>query len=173
MTESPDFEEWAHARQRAMLRTAWMLTGDWSAAEDLVQVALVKVWLRWARVASHGDPSAYFRRILVNEFLTGKRRLWRREVPEEDLPESAFAQDAFQRLDDRDVIRRLLRRLPRVQRTTLVLRFYEDLSDGQIAGLMNCPVGTVRSRISRSLEALREVQSPSPSGTRREGFRAE
>ncbi|MEH0972715.1 SigE family RNA polymerase sigma factor [Micromonospora sp. CPCC 205546] len=151
----PTFEEFVSARGGSLLRFALMLTGDRHQAEDLVQSVLAKAYVRWARVAGMSRPEAYLKQVLVNENL----RWWRRRSSRE-LPVAAPA-DGAHRADDagahaaRDAAWALLRRLPRRQRAVLVLRYYEDLSDAQIAEVLGCAPATVRSQAARALATLR------------------
>jgi RNA polymerase sigma-70 factor (sigma-E family) len=153
----PTIEEFVAARGEALLRVAVMLTGDRQAAEDLVQVVLAKAYPRWARISTMGRPEAYLRRILVHEQLRRGRRRWRREVPTgamADAPPAIVADGADARAS-RDAAWRLLARLPPRQRAVLVLRYYEDLPDTEIAAILGCRTGTVRSQAARALATLR------------------
>ncbi|MEU5779992.1 SigE family RNA polymerase sigma factor [Micromonospora lupini] len=151
------YEEFADARLAPLLRYAVMLTGDPHQAQDLVQETMVRVQLNWRRVAHADSPERYVRRMLTNQYVDWKRGSWMRRVllrgdPDESLPASA---DHAQSAVDRDQIWTWLSRLPRRQRATLVLRYYEDLPDAEIADILGCAVGTVRSSISRALATLR------------------
>jgi RNA polymerase sigma-70 factor (sigma-E family) len=155
--EPEGFRAFVAARQNALLRTAWLLTGDWQQAEDLVQTALVKVWPRWENVVAGGDPEPYVRRTLVTTYLTWRRRRWTGEQPHADLPDvpepAAVAAD-LDAVGLREVLTRALATLPPAQRAVLVLRFYEDLSVDQTADLLGVPAGTVKSQTARALERL-------------------
>lgn len=142
------------AHQRRLLRSAWLLTGDWAAAEDLVQTALVKVWPRWSGVITHGREEAYVRRVVLNTFLTGRRRAWRREVPTAALPEQVAADDLSGR-ELRPALLAALSELPPRQRVVVVLRYFDDLSEAQCAEAMGCATGTVKSQTSKALATLR------------------
>jgi RNA polymerase sigma-70 factor (sigma-E family) len=148
------FDAFVAARSTALLRLAYLLTGDQYRAEDLVQEALVKVGLRWHRIGLAG-AEAYARRVLVREHATFWRRLHnRREVTVAALPDQvSHTVD----LDLRLVVRQALAHLTVKQRAVLVLRYFEDLPEGQVAELMNCSVGTVRSQTARALARLRVV----------------
>lgn len=152
-----DFERFVGARTAALLRLAYLLTGEAHAAEDLVQDALIRAHRRWDRVAHAGNPDAYLRRIVVNEHLSWRRRRASRElaVAPGDLAADVTA-DGQESLADRDLVWRLLHRLPARQRAVLVLRYYEDLPDEEIAGLLGCARGTVRSLAARAFGGLRE-----------------
>ncbi|GAB3187956.1 RNA polymerase sigma-70 factor (sigma-E family) [Micromonospora palomenae] len=151
------YEEFADSRLTALLRYAVMLTGDPHQAQDLVQDTMVRVQLNWRRVARADSPERYVRRMLTNQYVDWRRGSWMRRVllrgePDESTPPAAdHAQDAV----DRDQVWSLLARLPRRQRASLVLRYYEDLPDAEIAEILGCAVGTVRSSISRALATLR------------------
>ena len=148
------FEEFVLARTDALLRFGYVLTGDASRAEDVLQEALLDVHRHWDRLAAQGSPEPYVRRAMVNEYVSWRRRHSNRELPGEvpDLPAPDLADVG---LAERDALWRALARLPRRQRAVLVLRFYEDLSDSEIAAVLGCAGGTVRSLTSRALHALR------------------
>ncbi|MEV0808913.1 SigE family RNA polymerase sigma factor [Micromonospora sp. NPDC050200] len=151
------YEEFADSRLTALLRYAVMLTGDPHQAQDLVQDTMVRVQLNWRRVARADSPERYVRRMLTNQYVDWRRGSWVRRVllrgdPDESPPVATdHAQDAV----ERDQIWSWLSRLPRRQRASLVLRYYEDLPDAEIAEILGCAVGTVRSSISRALATLR------------------
>ena len=150
------FAQFVEARERALQRTAWLLTGDWALAEDLVQTALVRAWPRWERILHRDDPEIYVRRVMVNTWSTWYRRKWRGEKPAAAMPDSAAAGDLVAELAVRLAVRDALGALPRRQRAVLVLRIYDDLSEAQVAEVLNCTVGTVKSTMSRALAKLRE-----------------
>lgn len=156
------YEEFANTRLSALLRYAVMLTGDPHSAEDLVQETMVRAQLNWRRIARTAAPDRYVRRILTNLFLDLRRASWARRVllrPEPDESVTAGV-DHPQASADRDEVWQWLNRLPRRQRAALVLRFYEDLADGEIAEILGCAVGTVRAHISRALATLRAGVAP-------------
>lgn len=141
--------------ERALLRSAYLLAGDWHEAEDLVQEAT----LRWLEATSRGvlvtHPNAYVRRSVVTIFLNRRRRLavWRRTVPV--LVTSATADDSQAQAVDRDLLWRAVQRLPSRQRAAVVLRYYEDLSFHSTAQALGCPEATARSLVHRALKKLR------------------
>ncbi|WP_328464190.1 SigE family RNA polymerase sigma factor [Actinoplanes sp. NBC_00393] len=151
------YEEFVDSRLSALLRYAVMLTGDPTTAQDLVQETMVRVQLNWRRVARSDSPDGYVRRMLTNQFIDLRRGSWWRRVLLRADPDPAVASpsDHADQSAERDRIWGLLARLPRRQRAALVLRFYEDLPDQEIADILGCAVGTVRSSISRGLDALR------------------
>ena len=158
--EPPGLRDYVAARQRALLRTARMLTGDEQLAEDLVQTTLERVWPHWQRVAGDRDPDAYVRRVMLNTYSSWWRRKWRGEHPTSDLPEITTPDDDFARADLTDALRRLLPTLPPRQRAVLVLRYCEDLTETATADVLGCSVGTVKSQTSKALARLRLSNDP-------------
>ena len=149
MRDTDSFADFVRDRSPELLRSAWLLTGDWHAAHDLVQTALEKCWPKWGRRIEH--PEAYVRRVLLTTYLSWRRRRWTMEVPSEDLPEQAADGDHDLRLA---LIGALARLTPR-QRAVIVLRYFDDLSEAETAELLGCSVGTVKSHASRGLQELR------------------
>ncbi len=155
--QEAQFCEYAAVRQQALLRTAYLLTSDLHAAEDLVQIALAKAYLSWGRLREPRAADAYVRRIMLNEHTSWWRRAWRHRervvdaVPERvsDLPDPAQS-------GERDRMWELLQTLPPRQRAAVVLRYYEDMSAADTARVLGCSVGTVKSQTSRALATLRE-----------------
>ena len=150
-----EFERFVVEATDRLFRTAYLMTSDAAECEDLVQEVLTKVARRWLRVRSMDNPYAYARRILVNEIWGGARRrgrargeLERSQVPAEPLDDAAML--AFDRVDDADALRDSLRSLTERQRLVLVLRYWEDLSESDVAALLGCSVGTVKSTASRA-----------------------
>lgn len=154
-TRDEEFASYMAARQTALLRTAYLLSGDRASAEDLLQTAFAKLYLSWDKVRDRGSLDAYVRRIMVNEHNSLWRRAWkRREHATDEVPEQPV-QDAY----DEGVgaaLWRYLQTLPPKQRTVLVLRYYEDMSEAEIADVMGISTGTVKSQASRALAGLRE-----------------
>ncbi|MEV0904920.1 SigE family RNA polymerase sigma factor [Streptomyces hokutonensis] len=148
------FRDFVDSRSSALLKTAVLLCGgDRHAGEDLLQNALVKVAGRWQRI---DEPEAYVRRILYRQQVSRWRLKWRRrEVSVAEPPEAAAAPDAASAAELRLVMREALSRLTARQRTVLVLRYFEDLPEADVARLLGCSVGTVRSTTHRSLARLR------------------
>ena len=146
-------EDFIDRHSRALLRSAWLLTGDWASAEDLVQVALMRAWQRWESIESDA-PEAYVRRVLLNAFLKGRRRRWANERPVAELPDQV-AVDELSTSDLRQSIRAALATLPAKQRAVVVLRYFNDLSEAQTADVLGCSVGNVKSQASRALAKLR------------------
>lgn len=153
-TLEEEFREFVAARSAALLRTAYLLAGDWATAEDLLQTALTKTYLAWKRLGGIEAVEPYARRVLVNTATSWWRRRWHGERPTELLPERAGPDQIEEQLE-RDALWRHVQSLPVRQRAVLVLRFYEDLSEVQTAELLNISVGTVKSQSSRALNTLR------------------
>lgn len=162
MNTPEGFDGFVATRSSRLLRTAFLLTRDWTLAEDLLQIALARAWEAWRRI--DGDPEPYVRRIIVNTYASWWRRRWRGELPTADLPEVTVAADPQTGLDDRDQLWRALGRLPRRQRAVLVLRYFEDLSEHEVAETLGCSVGTVKSQASRALAKLRLDETLAPEG---------
>jgi len=151
-----DFAEWMTARQPALQRTAYLLAGDHHTAEDLVATTLAKVYLAWQRINSSDAIDAYARRILVNENNSLWRRAWRRrEVASSEVPDWIEHHDEYDEGSAAEIWR-LLATLPPRQRSVLVLRYYEQLSEAEIAAALGVAAGTVKSQASRALATLRE-----------------
>lgn len=150
-----EFRDFVTARSAALLRTAYLLAGDWATAEDLLQTALTKTYLAWKRLGQIEAIEPYARRVLVNTATSWWRRRWHGERPTEFLPERA-APDRLDEQLERDALWRHVKALPARQRAVLVLRFYEDMSEAQTAALLNISAGTVKSQTSRALGTLRQ-----------------
>lgn len=142
------------ARYPRLLRTAYLLCGDRGKAEDLVQTTLAKTVVAWPRLEHAEGIDRYVHRVMVNTFVSARRRRSWWERPLDRLREERAA-DQFTQVEQRDVLRRALNALPARQRAAVVLRFYEDLSEQDTAGVLGCSVGTVKSLSSRGLHRLR------------------
>jgi RNA polymerase sigma-70 factor (sigma-E family) len=151
-----DFESYAAVRRAHLRRTAYLLTGDWDRAEDVVQDTLTKLFVHWRRASRADDLDAYVRRMLVNAFLSERRRPWRRERSTDELPDTSYA-DPSGGSDDRDELRRALVSLGPSQRAVIVLRYWDDLSVEQTADALGCSTGNVKSQSARGLAHLRAV----------------
>ncbi|GAA2837496.1 SigE family RNA polymerase sigma factor [Kribbella solani] len=150
-----EFAEFVDGRFTALQRFGYLLTGEWHLAEDLVQTSLTKVWFHRNSLRSGNALESYTRTVMVNTSTQWWRRKWKGETPTEYLPEPA-APSEYGVVDDRDLLLRALATLPRRTRATLVLRYFEDLPEAEIAQIMGCSVGTVKSNVSRGLAKLRE-----------------
>jgi RNA polymerase sigma-70 factor (sigma-E family) len=150
------FAQFVREQTATLLRSAYLLTGNATAAEDLVQDTFARLFPKWDRVQSADVPMAYVRRSMVNGFLNQRRRPASRELVVDEVPERIDGRDIGVEVTNRDLVWRLLATLPDRQRAALVMRFFDDLADEEIAGSLGCRLGTVRSLISRGLAALRE-----------------
>lgn len=149
--ERVDFDAFVRARRRALLRTAYLLTGQHADAEDLVQAALVKVVPHWRKISDHPEP--YVRRVLARESVSRWRRRRWREVISDDLPEGASLDPDVAARED---LRRALALLAPRQRAVIVLRYFEDLTEAETADALGIAVGTVKSQARDALRVLRE-----------------
>ncbi|WP_149181466.1 SigE family RNA polymerase sigma factor [Streptomyces sp. TRM49041] len=152
-----EFEEFVAARWSGLFHLARLLTGgDRHRAEDLVQESLVKLWFAWRKVAD-GAPEAYVRKVMVRAAARSARRRWWGERPVEQLPEVAATGDVSAVVAERSRLEAALARLPTRQRAAVVLRYYQDLPEAQVAEALGCPVGTVRSHAARGVARLRQI----------------
>lgn len=151
-----DFVDFVSGSTRSLRRTAYLLTGDWHRAEDVVQTAMVKLYVAWPRLTRSAAFSTYARRAVVTCAIDESRRPWRRErsgqTASADEPDR---RDGPREVDDRLLVVGALSALPLRQRATVVLRYYDDLSVEQTAEVLGCTAGTVKSQTARGLDALR------------------
>ncbi|MHB1472424.1 MAG: SigE family RNA polymerase sigma factor [Dermatophilaceae bacterium] len=159
------------ARSCSLLRYAYLLTGDHGLAQDLLQNSLIKVYLSWDRIRDRAALEAYTRTVMTRTQLSWWRRPARREVLGVEPTERAVRdlhhvheRNVHERdqVDERDELWALLATLGPRQRAVLVLRFYEDLSEAEIARVLGCTTGTVKSQLSRGLARLRERMPAEP-----------
>jgi RNA polymerase sigma-70 factor (sigma-E family) len=157
LQEAIGFEELAQSARPALVRAAYAVTGRREDAEDAVQSSLVKAMGAWQRVAGQERwrQQAYVRQIVVNTCRSGWRK-WGARVSVGDMPE-LVQQPATDAVDDRELVRQALDSLPARQREVLLLRYYEDLSEAEIATRLGCAPGTVKSSAARALRALRDM----------------
>jgi RNA polymerase sigma-70 factor (sigma-E family) len=167
------YEEFASSRLPALLRYAAVLTGDPHEAADLVQETMIRAHLKWRQVSAATAPERYVKKMLTNAFVDWRRGSWLRRVvlrgePARTAPAGAdrtpMVPDHAVGSAERAQMWGWLAQLPRRQRAALVLRYYEDLTDGEIAELLGCAVGTVRAHISRALATLRADVVPASYG---------
>lgn len=149
-----DFSEFVRANEHALLRLAWLLVVDQQAAEDLVQTALEKTLPRWQSIRD-GDPLSYVHRVMVNTRTSWWRRHKGRETVAAEVAEAIDPADRAERIVDRDLLATAMRELSDGQRKVVVLRHYADMSEAQVADVLKCSVGTVKSQNARALARLR------------------
>ncbi|MFF4616391.1 SigE family RNA polymerase sigma factor [Nonomuraea jabiensis] len=152
MDHHDGFREFVLARQQALMRTAYLLVGDAHLAEDLLQSVLTKIVKHWPKLAREGNPEAYTRKALVNQYLAWRRRP-RPEVLSAAPPEQAASYDNATL--DRILLRQALAKLTRKQRAVIVLRYWEDLTEAQTAEALGCSIGNVKSQTHHALARLR------------------
>ncbi|MCQ6556954.1 SigE family RNA polymerase sigma factor [Streptomyces sp. C10-9-1] len=151
-----EFTAYVQERRASLYATAYHLTGDRHEAEDLLQSALFSTYRAWDRISDKGAVGGYLRRTMTNLHISAWRRRKLNEYPTEELPETVGDTDAMRGTELRAVLWQALARLPELQRTMLVLRYYEGRTDPEIADILDISVGTVKSSIWRSLRRLRE-----------------
>ena len=152
--DDPEFRDYVTSRGRALLRTAYLLTGNLADAEDLVQAALAKTYLAWDRIEDRGALDGYVRRAMVNTHISWWRRRRVQEFPTDELPDRAVADHAGDS-DLQETLRRAIDRLPQRMRTAVMLRYYEDMTEAEVAERLGVSLGTVKSTVSRAVAKLR------------------
>jgi RNA polymerase sigma-70 factor (sigma-E family) len=155
--DEADFRRFVEASQLSLMRTAWLLTGDRWLAEDLVQTALTATYLRWKKV---DVPEAYARTALLRDAIRGRRRR-QLEQPNAEVPDQPVRDGADDAMTVH-AVRQALAALPVDQRAVLVLRYWSGCSEAEIAALLGCRPGTVKSRATRAMAALRSSGLLSP-----------
>jgi RNA polymerase sigma-70 factor (sigma-E family) len=150
-----DFDSFVVARGQVLLRFAYLLCGDRHLAEDIVQEVLARAHQRWAKIERMEAPEAYVRRAIVREYLSWRRRRASTEYVVAQVPERADPYEPVDAIVERGVVWRMLSDLPRAQRAVIVLRFYVDLSNDEIAHVLGCAPSTVRAHTTRALARLR------------------
>jgi RNA polymerase sigma-70 factor (sigma-E family) len=150
------FGDYVRSRGSMLLRTALALTGGNQAdAEDLVQATMIKAYQAWERISDLAAVDTYIRRTMVNTHISGWRRRRIDEYPTDEIPDQATADPADER-DLHDVVQRALDRLPRQMRAAVMLRYYDDMTEPQVAAAMGITVGTVKSTVARAVGKLRD-----------------
>ena len=156
MASDEEFAEFVAGALPRLLRFGHVLTGNPAAAEDLVQTALGRSWRAWT-LRRIDDPQAFVRNVMVNSYASWYRSKGRRETVTANPAGKEITEDAARQIDDRDAIIRALLTLPPRQRAVIVLRYYEDLSELEIAAVMGTSPGTVKSQSARALRRLAEI----------------
>ncbi|NMO51035.1 SigE family RNA polymerase sigma factor [Actinoplanes sp. TBRC 11911] len=149
-----EYVEYVTARVPALRRLAYVLTGDGHRADDLVQQTITTLYLKWHRAQAADNLDAYVRTMLVRTYVDEKRLAWSRVRLFRETPESVVEDRG---VEEREVLRLALRKLPRRQRAVVVLRFFYDLSVEDVAATLGCSTGTVKSQTSRGLTTLRSL----------------
>lgn len=154
--EHDDFTAFVEARLDRWRRTAYLLCRDWHGADDLVSIAVGKIYRHWRRVRAMQNVDAYAQRVLTRAWLDETRRPWRRESPAHRLPDSPAPADGD--LADRQALWQMLETLGPRQRAVVVLRFYLDMTVEETAEVLGITAGTVKSQSARALERLRALE---------------
>ncbi|MGH3507018.1 MAG: SigE family RNA polymerase sigma factor [Nocardioidaceae bacterium] len=162
-TAAPDrleFADYVAAQRPSLLRAAYAITGDRDSAEDLLQSALAGVFTHWAGIRDHRAADRYVRRAMVNQQASWFRQRWRtaeRVMAELPEPNERWDDPRVQSPSERQELWPMVRMLPPRQRSAVVLRYYEGLSEAETAAVLRCSVGTVKSSTSRGLASLRRL----------------
>jgi RNA polymerase sigma-70 factor (sigma-E family) len=162
MPETNDFDRFVTTNAQSLLRTAYLITWDLHTAEDLVQETLIKVAKHWPKIRRMEHPVAYARRILVNDALDGRARHRRRrsELSAEQPSQNGHVPDPSELIDTHDELIAALATLQPRQRAVLVLRYFLDLPEAEVATALKCSLGTVKSTASRGLARLEQTMPP-------------
>ncbi|GAB3776260.1 RNA polymerase sigma-70 factor (sigma-E family) [Nocardioides ginsengisegetis] len=162
LAEQEEFAEFVRAQHASLFRTAYLMTGDYQRAEDIVQTALVKVFLRWRQIQSMSQPGAYAKRIVANQTLSW----WRRRSSTESVVDTLGDRGVpghEERVTEHDTMWRAVLQLPPRQRAVIVLRYYEDLSEAETAEVLDMAVGTVKSHSNAAHHRLATLlDDPAP-----------
>jgi len=157
--DEAEFKAYAAARMRDLRRTAFLLSGDWHHADDVVQTVFTKLYVNWDKVQRHDRLDGYVRTMLVRATFDRRRRMsWRRELSSAGPPETPTVTASS--VEDRLVLFDALAKMPPRQRAVVVLRFWQDLDVTETAHLLGCTEGTVKSQTARGLAKLRELLAP-------------
>ncbi|MFI9765839.1 SigE family RNA polymerase sigma factor [Streptomyces sp. NPDC052415] len=161
LARDEEFRSFVTGRWPRLMRTAFLLTGEQHAAEDLVQSTLEQVYVAWRRVGSADEPDAYVRRVMINSHARKhRRRLKEFLAPKDDsglVREIPDTGDRIAQADDRNALLTALAQLPPRQREAVVLRYWEDLTETQTAQAMGCSVGAVKSNAAKGIAKLRAI----------------
>src|ERR1700730_12079586 len=149
------FGEYVRARSSALLRAAQAMTANRADAEDLLQATLFKAYQSWDKISDPAALDTYVRRVMVNTHISGWRRRRLDEYPTDEIPDSPAA-DATGDSDLHDVVQRAVDRLPRQMRAAVMLRFYDDMTEPEVAAALGVSVGTVKSTVARAVAKLRK-----------------
>ncbi len=152
--DDAEFCEYVATRNRALLHSAYLLTGNRADAEDLVQAALAKTYQAWHRIEDRRALDGYVRRAIINTHISWWRRRRVDEFPTDAIPDLPVA-DPARNADEQDCVRRAVERLPQRMRAAVVLRFFADLTEAEVAAILGVSQGTVKSTVSRAVAKLR------------------
>ena len=150
------FGEYVRSRSQALLRAAQALTSNRADAEDLLQATLVKVYQSWDKIDDSPALDTYVRRVMVNTHISGSRKRRVDAYPTDELPDPLSAEDTTRDSDLHDVVQRAIDRLPRQMRAAVMLRFYDDMTETEVAEALGISVGTVKSTVARAVAKIRK-----------------
>ncbi len=165
-SDREEFDAFVLGAWNRLFRTAYALTGNPHDAEDMLQNAFAKAYANWRKVRRADSPEAYVHRIVANETITAWRRRWRHVEHSTDTPPEVTAPGHAESVGDRSTMWKAIQELPPRQRAVVVLRYYEDLSEKEIAEILGIAPGTVKSQASRALKALHTHLHPVPAAER-------
>ena len=152
--DAEEFTSFVLTSQPGLRRTAYLMCGDWQLASDHVQDALIRVYRHWPRLRGEAEARSYARKAVVSVVIDAKRRRASTEVPVESVVDESGGRDETDRSVDRDLLTRCLAQVPARQRACLVLRYYDDLPVSEVAAVLGCSEGTVKSQTARGLATL-------------------
>jgi RNA polymerase sigma-70 factor (sigma-E family) len=163
--DDADFAAFVAASARRLLRSAYLVTGDRTEAEDLLQTALERAYRRWPSIRQKDVPEAYVRKIIVTAAIDTARRRTLRRAPldEERIP--GLPDPAVEGIPGRAALLSCVRELPAGQRAVLVLRYFDDLTEADTARALGCSIGTVKSQHARAMARLRDLVRQQPDGS--------
>jgi RNA polymerase sigma-70 factor (sigma-E family) len=150
------FGEYVRERSHVLLRAAQSMTANRADAEDLVQATLAKAYQSWDRIDDQAALDTYVRRVMVNTHISGWRRRRVDEYPVDEIPDAPVVVDATSDSDLHDMVQRAIDRLPRQMRAAVMLRFYDDMTEPEVAAALGVSVGTVKSTVARAVAKLRK-----------------
>ena len=155
-----EFDDFVVSTTPRLFRTAWAITSDYQLAEDALQASYAAAYSKWRHVCRAENPEAYVRRMVINQVLGWRRRAWWSESASDSLPETLPRPSHEDAVVDTDLVWRSVRQLPVRQRAIVVLRYYEQLSEAEIADILSIRPGTVKSQASAALTNLRRLLAP-------------
>jgi len=163
--DDADFSTFVAASAHRLLRGAYLITGDLTEAEDLLQSALERAYQRWPSIRQKDVPEAYVRKIIVTAAVDAGRRCKFSSLPLDEQQLPGLPDAAVESLPGRAALLSCVRELPPGQRAVLVLRYFDDLTEAETARVLGCTVGTVKSQHARAMARLRELVPHQPDGS--------
>jgi RNA polymerase sigma-70 factor (sigma-E family) len=164
--DDADFTTFVAASARRLLRSAYLITGDPTDAEDLLQATLERAYPRWPSIRRKDVPEAYVRKMLITAAIDAGRRRKVRSAPLDEAQLPGQPDAAVEALPGRSALLACVRQLPAGQRAVLVLRYFDDLTEAETARVLGCTVGTVKSQHARAMARLRELVPDEANGSK-------